>query len=165
MFVSSQTYTGGGLLGVAEADANCAALAAAAQLALQGTFKAWIADSRSAPASTFTHSAAPYVRVDGARIADNWAGLITGALKNPLNLDENGNAIAIDAGVTSLVWTAVWPDGTFYEAASSPNCNDWQSFMGVGAEGIIGKTDGFWSLNVGVLSPCENRDHLYCVEQ
>jgi len=162
MFVTSQTYTGGGLLGVAAADANCAALAASAVPPLRGLFKAWIADSHSSPSSTFTHSAAPYVRVDGVRIADNWAGLITGALQNPLDVDENGHAIAIDGSVTGLAWTAVWPDGTFYDAG---DCDDWQNFSGYGGAGVIGSTDGYWSVNGSGPFPCEHRSSLYCVEQ
>jgi hypothetical protein len=139
---------------------QCVALAAAAQPPLTGQYKAWISDPQSSPATTFSHSAAPYVRVDGVRIADNWQALLTGSLQNPLNLDESGRPI--NTSVTQTTWTAVVPNGTFYTGG---NCNDWQDFKVFGAEGIIGATDGTWSLNVGVLSPCTKRDPLYCVEQ
>ena len=78
--------------GVTGADSVCQARANAA--GLSGTFKAWISGGSysSSPASRFTRSTVlPYVRIDGAVVANDWNDLTDGTIQNPINIDEFGN--------------------------------------------------------------------------
>src|SRR5262245_41660475 len=63
MFVTSTTYQGGNLGGLAGADAKCADRAAAA--GLTGAYKAWLSDSHKSAASRLTHSVGSYSLIDG----------------------------------------------------------------------------------------------------
>ena len=93
VFLSSAVYDGamGGLDG---ADAKCQALAAAA--GLPGTFRAWLSDSTGSPSTRFTQSTLRYVRVDGVKVADDWADLTdaTKLLYAPINVTENGDQLS-----------------------------------------------------------------------
>jgi hypothetical protein len=125
VFVSSTTHLGdlGGGMGALGGDAICQSLADAA--ALGGTWMAWLSDSSTSPDSRFTHSALPYVLVDGTKVADDWSDLTDGLLDNPINLDENGGAPPASsghfAGDPTLVWTGTEVDGTVRGA----HCSDW----------------------------------------
>ena len=88
VFVTSKTYSLG-FGGVVGADKQCATLATAA--GLSGTFKAWISDSTTSPATSFAQSSAPYKQVDGTVIANDWADLVDGVLAIGIKVDENGN--------------------------------------------------------------------------
>src|SRR5205823_203503 len=73
VFVTSTSYDGnlGGLTG---GDAKCQARAVAAGLA--GTYKAWLCSGSTSAASRLSHlSTGDYVRLDGAVLANGWAGL------------------------------------------------------------------------------------------
>ena len=91
------------------ADAVCQARANEA--GLPGTYKAWLsgASYSSSPASRFTRSTSlPYVRTDGAVVADDWADLTDGTIQNPINVDEDG----VLRNSPSLVWSFTRIDGS-----------------------------------------------------
>ena len=51
----------------------------------------WLVPGAQAPATRFTQSVIPYVRTDGAVVANNWADLTDGTIQNPINVDEFGS--------------------------------------------------------------------------
>lgn len=128
VFVTSTTQNGA-MGGTGGADAICQGRASAA--GLSGTFNAWISggSSSSAPASRFTRSTSlPYVRTDGAVVANDWADLTDGTLQNPINIDEFG---ALQGG--SFAWSYTQTDGTKGLFGNSSedcyggdcHCNNW----------------------------------------
>ena len=113
IFLSSQSYTGN-LGGLAGADAKCQQLADNA--GLSGTYKAWLSVYGFDPITRIIPSTAPYVRTDGAIIANNFDDLTDGSLEHslqhPIMLDEHGQAIA------SPVWTDTGSGGWGYDDQS-----------------------------------------------
>ena len=154
VFTTSTTYNGN-LPGVFGGDAKCQARAQAA--GLEGNFKAWLSGSsgESAGARLF-HSPFPYVRVDGAKVADNWVDLTDGTLDDSFGVDEFGNPVGGEA------WTGT--DGSSFPVAA--RCNDWFSASGdvLGAVGNPSATNSFWSYKS--TQDCDRTDvRLYCIQQ
>ncbi len=149
-FVSSSTHRGDSIGGLNGADTICQGLASAA--GLSGTFKAWLSDSTGSPSTRFTQASTPYVRIDGAQIADSWADLTDGTLDNPLNLDENG------VGVRTQTWTGTETDGT----ALTNHCNNWVGTP-FGTIGDPTRTAVPWT-NSRVLG-CAFSLKIYCFQQ
>ena len=110
---ASSTLDDGNLGGVAGADAICSAQAAAA--GLTGTYLAWISDSGTSPSQRFVQAPAGYVRVDGMRVACDWADLTDGTIQNPINKTESGGA------PFSSVWSGTTTNGT----STGTDCNGW----------------------------------------
>ena len=111
----------GALGGLGGADAKCDARASEA--GLSGTFKAWLSDSGCGPADgcrDFTQSTLPYFRVDGVRVADDWADLTDGSLQASINVDEFGD----DQDIADA-WTNTQIDGSIDVMDSASNCNEW----------------------------------------
>jgi hypothetical protein len=123
VFVSSVGYGGNELGGLSGADAKCQALATAAKL--QGTFKAWLSDSKTDAASRITTRNQPYILVDGTLVASDWKELTSGFLLTPIDKIETGAPLptpfGTDLGVD--VWTNTNIDGT--KARTDPVCGDW----------------------------------------
>lgn len=164
VFVTSQFYNGN-LGGVAGADAKCMERAAAG--GLEGTYKAWIADTTaaSAPATRFTKPTVPYRTLDGRVVAQNWNDLVDGSdgagdtIITPINVNEGGGIITAGAGV----YTNVNTDGT--RRSSDPNfaCQDWTSTTGNGNVGLPAQMTN-WT--TGYNNLCSNTmGRLYCFEQ
>lgn len=170
VFVSSATYTG--LLGPATnadagfkgADAKCQALAKAA--VLPGIFKAWVSgnDNTKDVKARFTHSNLKYVLVTGTVIANNWNDLVDGSIAAPINVDENGNAVA-----GSDVWTGTLSDGGVRDAGADCSSNvagsSWEdeTQFNAGGYGRTDQTDGRWT-NTS-QKQCLNTARLYCFQQ
>lgn len=155
VFLTSTTHTGD-FGGLAAADAICAARASAA--GLSGTFLTWLADDTQAPATRFTQSAIPYVRTDGAVVADDWADLTDGTIQNPINVDEFG----VPPSTLFWAWTDVDTDGSM---GPLRNCLNWTtaSLGEMGANGLAGEVDSDWT--TGWHTVCSNSVRLYCFEQ
>jgi hypothetical protein len=141
--------TTGNIGGIAGADASCAARAA--QLGLTGTFRAWISDATTSPSTRFLQDQVAYARLDGTRIADNWADLTDGTL---------------DAPIVPVVTTSVWTGTEFDGEGVSGTCNNWTSNNGsvVGRRGVASQTNSQWSATATDL-PCSFAHALYCFEQ
>lgn len=155
VFVTSQTYAGGLIGGIAGADLQCSTLATAAELS--GTYKAWISDDIMGPATTFTHSAAPYVNTHGDTIATDWIGLTSGVLLNPILYDEAGIAVAPPINV----WTGTDPAGN---PVVGQTCQGWTAVGITGIEGLGSSTLADWTTGL-IPPPCGDLAHLYCVQQ
>ena len=157
VFVSSAVYTGN-LGGLAGADAKCQALADAA--GLTGTYKAWLSDSTGSPSTRFTQSANPYVRVDGATVADNWTDLTDGSLDKSISVNESGGPPG-----WALAWTNTTTAGTQYDF--DPNsCADWSSedLPFLGELGYPLRTNHDWTVPEQAMQ-CNAWSALYCFEQ
>jgi len=134
---------------------------------LTGTFKAWVGDSVSGPATTFTHATVPYYKFDGVAsvtIANGWADLTDGTLAAPIDRDEYGVQ-----WTPYGVWTSVNPDGTPCGAA---NYLDWTT-TSVGVGGAVGNTSvtsSQWTVNSSFgcmfdLPACSTTlTRLFCLE-
>lgn len=159
VFVTSTVYTGA-LGGLAGANAKCAERASAA--GLNGVFKAWISDSTSSPATSFTQSATPYVLVDGTEIATDWADLTDGtSLNAAINIDEYGDP----GSGSNLVWTNTTPNGTPVQSEGQ-SCENWTAVVGgtIMAGARISATTHWTSGGLGLTS-CTQLHHLYCFQQ
>jgi hypothetical protein len=124
VFVTSTTYKGGELGGLAGADAKCQARAAAAGLA--GTFKAWLSDATGTPQDRFTQDGGPYLLVNGGTVANNWTGLTSGTLRHAINITELGGAPPTGSATDCqfpIVWTNTNPDGSLFDPGRT--CGDW----------------------------------------
>jgi tetrahydromethanopterin S-methyltransferase subunit B len=116
VFVSSQTYFGGGLGGLAGADATCQGLADGA--GPKGTFKAWLSADGASPSTRFTRSSVPYVLPDGTTVvANDWADLTSGSLQHAINMTEAKQNLAED------VWTSM----DNYGEGMNRYCGNWIS--------------------------------------
>jgi hypothetical protein len=157
VFITSKEYTGMiGDGGVASADAECAALAAAA--GLTGTFKAWLGAAGSSPSTRFTSkSARPYRLLNGKRVAASFAGL-AGTLDNPISVTE----ARVDIGF-AYAWTAI--DGNGTPTPDAGTCAGWTS-SDVGIKGGSGESDDTVSewTSFGDI-PCTTMARLYCFEE
>ncbi len=155
VFVTSLSYDGDQFGGGVGANSVCQTLADAASLG--GTYKAWIAYGSTAPANSFTQSAVPYVRVDGALVANDWADLTDGTLINPISVDQNGTARS------GGVWTNVNFNGT---QASSSDCSGWSSSASFipGTIGSASSSSSSWSVTSN-NEFCSDSNRLYCFEQ
>jgi len=156
VFATSTTFDGnlGGLTG---ADASCQSLADAA--GLSGTYKAWLSDSTTNVRDRFTQATGPYVRVDGARIADDWADLTNNPTVSPLqaniNVDETGSTVSAQ----------VWTGSTFNGGSFGLDCLDWSSNNSAdrARSGNVNRTDLGWT---SIASPtCNTANRLYCFQQ
>ncbi len=159
VFATSQTWNGnlGGIFG---AHAKCQAAAKAANLV--GTYYAWIGQDTNGGFEVrdiFSKPSLPYKLVDGTLIANSWADLTDGSLQNPINKDENGNA------VTGNVWTNTTPSGA--EGGPFGSCNGWTSSSS-GADGWRGSTSSAtsgWTGTTDTGNICNQSYRLYCFEQ
>jgi cysteine-rich repeat protein len=165
VFVTSSLHNGN-LGGLAGADAICNMRAQEANL--PGTYMAWIStDQRNGtPATRFTQSTEPYVRLDNVTVAANWADLVDGTLDNPINVTELGGAPPLGnhqcaQGQDPIAWTGTNADGTF----TPGNCFNWNSTQPqAGIWGQIDATSDFWSkwCQGGM---CSWTASLYCFQQ
>jgi hypothetical protein len=94
--------------------------------------------------------------VDGAVVAEDWEGLVSGMLMNPIDLTEFWQP------VKSLVWTGTQPNG---EAAPDTEfCGDWLDAQPADLVpvGVASQVDTWWTY----LEPdvCGSESPLYCVE-
>ncbi len=158
VFVTSMSYDGdlGGLSG---ADGECQALAGAASL--PGVFKAWLGDNFSGPADRFTQAAVPYQRVDGVRVADDWADLTDDSLQAPINITETGGVFG-----GCCAWTNVLSNGQ-EEGVPDRSCTSVWTSNSPGDEGAVGeiqRTIFTWTFSNSRV-PCNQQHRLYCFQQ
>jgi hypothetical protein len=83
---ATSTLQGANLGGLGGADALCQARAAAA--ALGGSFKAFMVDDNT-KLERLEHPNAPFMRLDGVKVADDWADLADESLDAPLPSQPN----------------------------------------------------------------------------
>ena len=158
-FVSSVLYRGnfGGAIG---ADAKCQELADASKYAGR-TFKAWMSDATTSPASRFNKNGAGWVRPDGQLIATSWADLVDGDILAPITMTEQGG------GYSGPVYSGTKADGT-YMGNPAWDCSGWtHDTMVIGEFGHVGVS---WSLDQMWADAdggnwCDDLQPIYCFEQ
>ena len=171
VFATSTRYDGnlGGLTG---ADRRCQERADA--VGLPGTYRAWLSDASSGPSTRFARSTtAPYVRLDGVVVADDWADLTDGAIQNPINITELGTETDY-----SFVWSFTRVDGSpglFGDRHEDCygidcHCSGWSHTISTGppypgsAVAIPRVTDDDWT-DYSFGNFCGSDYGLYCFEQ
>jgi hypothetical protein len=128
VFVTSATFAGGTLGGVAGADVLCNKVAAGGNL--PGTYLAWLSDSTGSPITRFPKDVGPYQLIDGTIIANNWMELTLGMLRHPIDLTETGGPppIVMDACSGPNVWSDTSVSG--FLISTDFSCGDWRDPMG-----------------------------------
>jgi hypothetical protein len=177
VFVTSTTYNGN-LGDIAGALVECNERARTAGLI--GFYRPWLATSSSEnPANSMTRATVPYVRTDGAVVADNWADLTDGTLSNPIDHDEFGNDLSATVLLASAVWSNVRPDGTTLFSPPDFHCNFWSTAttdfnLFRGMIGLFVSTESvYWTASKTNdpdgpgfdFIPCANPARLYCFQQ
>lgn len=153
VFVTAATYASdlGGLFNYDAACNDAASAAGINDTNANGTrFVAWLSDTGST-AATRIGNARGFVRLDGKPVADTMAGLLAGAIMNPIRIDENGSRIA-----DGLVMTGTLPDGTVIDGAT---CSDWFSNSGVARAGRAAGGPQIWTSNSNAACA---PSRLYC---
>ena len=165
VFITS-TYVQADFGGIVGGDILCNT--AAMNASLGGKWVSWTSTSGNDVASRMTHSLVPYKLLDGTLIAPNWTDLTSGTLSNPINRDEHGNLVALDAGATTylegVAWTATQIDGTHY---TSQDCASFTTNLSsVGTYAVSGYDTAMgsqWTLDANI--DCNYYAALYCFEQ
>lgn len=162
VFVSSTTHTGK-IGGLANADTICQALASAAGLTSKGqAFRAWLSDSNKTAAERIAHSVAPYILVNGTKVADTWTDLVDGSLDHAIDLDEHGAA--------PINFHYVWTGTAWNGAVKKPGllCDDWTDPPS-DAKGTLGLSLAMnveWTEAISFGEAlCSKEYRLYCVQQ
>jgi hypothetical protein len=153
VFVTSQGFSGD-LGGLAGADAKCQASASSA--GIEGSFKAWLSDTKTHVSTRLPHSAAPYRLLNDNVVADNWAGLSN--IEQSISVDETGDSLIYQ----TWVWTG---EGEPEPSNDEYYCRDWTSGK-AGDVGFVGQalgTGAYW--NVSAWRDCEvEQARLFCFE-
>lgn len=166
VFLSSDTYTGKELGGLTGADAKCRQLARSFDPERFHTYRAWLSDATSEPASTFDHSKDPYVLLNGVAIADSFDDLtLTGPTVGITITDAYA---AVD---DVFVWTHTTLAGT--KIVDDLHCEQWSSeafdqlaMVGRNSVPIEFQTtwtnENWWTRYIE--DGCNFSHHLYCFE-
>ncbi len=166
VFLTSTTHPGdlGGLEG---ADAICQGLADTAGIGDVRRYRAWLASGDGAPDTLFMRSPSPYLRRDGATVADDYTDLTTcdaaapfDCLQNPIDVTEENVALA---GFRP-VWTNVLPSGSIHGVFSQDSCFYWTADVFGARVGNASHTTAGWTA-AGAGFECGVAAHLYCFEQ
>ena len=171
VFATSTTYnsnfgvgTVGG--GVVRADNDCQALANDAGLG--GTFRAWLSDPTSFPASRFVRDGGVYVRAgDRAIIARDWADLTDGTIGALINRSERGITVNFANSGVLTGTTIVGTSATFSGGNTNTHCVGWASSSG---QNFGTRGDGFsltsaWTNASNPGCGTLTGARLYCFEQ
>ena len=177
VFVTSELFRGDlrepSTDGLRGADHKCQRLADSARLG--GSYKAWLSTVEVSAGARLTHRG-PYVRVDGTRVADDWADLTDGALDAPIGVDETGTSVSAFAACSSQlvapVITATDIGGDYIATAPGANadCDAWTRGTG-SSESAVGnalRASAHWTqacIGPIICGSAGSGGHLYCFEQ
>ncbi len=158
VFVTKESFKSnmGGLSG---ADAKCQAEAdSPASIVPSGTYLPWLSDGTDSPDTRFTKSSHPYVRPDGAKIAENYTDLTDGSILNTTSIDATGHAVG-----HNQFWTGTNADGT--TTKKNATCATWGAGLYVfGMTGSTASKTTAWSSYRG--DHCSTgRYRLVCFQQ
>ncbi len=156
---ATSTHQPGNLGGLTGTDAICQQRAGAA--GLPGTYMTWLSDDTGSPSTRFVQSTGPYRRVDGVKVANNWADLTDGLLSASISVTEIGGTVPSDA--THSVWSNTETNGT---TVGDQVCATWASSgggIGGGATGLTIATTFVWTNQNG--ADCNGGLRLYCFQQ
>jgi hypothetical protein len=153
VFVTSATVQGRYLGGLAGADGTCQSAATVAGYG--GTWKALMSSSTVSAYDRMPFNWGVLKRTDGVVIANNWTDLWDGNIQNPIDKDENGNAVG-----ASYVLTNTLSSGAVKHTSATYTCNDWtaDSQAYTGSSGVSSSS---W-VDAGNQVVCSSNHRLYC---
>jgi len=154
VFITSLSYSGN-LGGLSGADSKCQERANAASLG--GNWKAWLSSDTESAADRIRQTGARFVRIDGVPVAESWEELLSGQLKNPINITELRTP-----NCTPWVWTNTNAHGEIRQTSRN-SCQNWTSETDGGGTGDSTHSDSGWT-DYGA-SACYYRRPVYCFEQ
>lgn len=164
IFVTSATYDGSGIGGLAGADAKCNTLAAASSLPLSSDWVALLSDSGADAANRIAWNWGTLKNVSGTTIVSGgFPDLWDGSLVAPISKDENGTARS------GSVWTGTTSSGARDSTSSgvqaAPWCNNW-AYGGASNGGMAGDMTAVSSswVAAGLSTWCGTTYRLYCFE-
>jgi hypothetical protein len=156
VFITSTTYDGAQVGGIAGGDAKCVLRATAVGLVNAANFKAWLSDSTHDAKDHVTQFATgPWYRLDGVKLADNKAALIAAPIFSSISYTETGVYV-----FDQLIWTGTDDTGS----KTTNRCSDWTSNL-AGNTGRAGwsSSDNYYWTNLSDQS-CSGSWPLYCFE-
>lgn len=148
-FVTSTTYSGSEVGGVAGADAACQARAAAA--GQPGTWKAWLSSTTGDAREHIV--AMRYQTMDGSLITADGSQLYGGGLTAAIQRNE------FNGSTGGAVWTGTDSNGS----KTAQLCSDWTATTGTGTTGTAIDA-ALWTDN-GSPGSCAASQRLYCFQQ
>jgi subtilisin family serine protease len=130
---------------------------------------AYLGTETLSPQARLSDSIRPYFRIDGVRIAMDYADLADESVLEPLDIDEYG------APASGPVWTGSSAWVAEYRGITSDTCDQWTVNSGYYKRGVSGSTDD-WRLNPAGrqeagrwegfgYTRCDQKNRLYCIEQ
>lgn len=137
-----------------EASAECQAMADGQGLG--GSWLAWISDSVTSPAASFSTGVGPYVLLDDTVVAADFADLSDGTLAHSIDRDETATLI-----LQREVWTGTDSAGV----PTGEDCNNWKSVVPahLSTQGVSDQSGASWSDIY--FQFCDRVASLYCFEQ
>ena len=158
MFVTSASFNGAGLGGLAGADQRCQQLATSANVPKGSSYRAWLSTTTTRAVDRFTSDARPVMTVTGIKIANSLADLGASSLLHAPNLDESGGLVTFPGAA----WT-----GTAADGSPSATCNDWGTGpLPQALQGMIGNANAANSAWMAAgTQACTALVHLYCLGQ
>jgi hypothetical protein len=166
VFLSSTTYDGEQLGGIIGADVKCQLLARAFDPLRYHTYRAWLSDGTSEPASTFDHGDVPYVLLSGVPIAESFNDLVQNGPDVGITITDTYQAI-----MDVRVWTHTTAVGT--KIPDDHHCVQWTS-NAFNQVAMVGRNsvpadkqktwadDRWWTRYIE--DTCNIPWHLYCFE-
>lgn len=157
IFLSEATF-GGNIGGIASADATCQAEANAASLT--GTFRAWLSDTATSPATRLSRFRGPYVLASGQLVANDWNDLTNGSIARGISVTAAG----ADLGSSLRVWTGTQANGQALGGTNS-YCSNWTTTSPSGntQTGLSHRTDSGWT--TASVQTCNSLGyHIYCIQ-
>lgn len=162
VFVTRETFSGdvGGLDG---GDDKCQRVAVDA--GLEGTFRAWLGDSRNGTLERFVLDAGPLRLTNGTLVAASTLDLAARGPQSAIVVDQRGEMVTLGGGCGDgglVAWTGTLPDGG---SAGSLDCARWRSGAapGTGNAGLVGGPAGTWTM--ACVRGCQTAAALYCIAQ
>jgi len=156
VFVTTQTWAGSQIGGVAGGDSKCQSAATA--VGYSGTWQAILSSSTVNAASRLPFNWASLKRPDGVVVANSWQDLWDGTLQNPINVSENLTTY------NGQVWTNTRSDGTKIYSTFAGACNDWAGVTGAdGGDGNSSTSLSQWAHYGDGNSWCTNSYPIYCL--
>ncbi len=161
VFVTSELYKAGELMGPYLADAICLNRADDAGLANPQRFKAWLSSSEEDARDRFNRERrGRLVMINGLVLATSWEALLAGQLENPLEVTQIGTTYH------GPVWTGTAADGT--AMAGTDHCLDWttDSVMHDAYYGYSDEVSFEWTIadQADNPLPCLPPLAIYCFE-
>jgi len=158
VFVTDAEWPSGG--GREGADQMCQK--SAIDAGVPGNFVAWLSTSTVNAVDRVAQAGVlPILRLDAVTVVQSPAGLASGSLLAPINVNEYGVLLDLPGScVVEAVWTGTDANGQ----SSGSHCEDWTLEMdGAGSLGQMTEINGDWT-HSGCQIACSAAMRLYCFE-